>query len=144
MKLLYLSMGLLFLSISCVEMLPEQFAPNDVKQDQVFSIDQVIKAKCYIKTLGPVESGSMVSQAQKIVLESSHSDSVVFNSKSQAVFPIINNLPVVEYEVKGNSFCKTLLSQKEIRLAAQPHSSYDVYFQMTGSSFKSVDVRGFA
>ena len=117
-------------------MLPESFAPNDIKQDQIFSIDQIVKTKCYIKTLGAIEPGSVVSQAQRVVLESNQSDSVVFNSKSKSVFPVINNLPVVEYQVKGSSFCKTLLTQKEMRLAARPHSSYDVYFQVTGSHLR--------
>ncbi len=117
-------------------MLPDQFSPNDIKQDQIFSIDQITKEKCYIKTFEPVESGSLVSQAQNIVLESNQSDSVVFNSKSSLTPPVINNLPVVKYEVRGSPFCKTLLSQKEIRLVALPHSSYEVYFQITGTHLR--------
>ena len=136
MRVAYLGIGFIFLCTSCVEMLPERFAPNDIKQDQIFSIDQVTKAKCYIKALEPIESGSLVSQAQNIVLESNQSESVVFNSNSTSTFPIINNLPVVKYEVKGSSFCKTLLSQKEMRLVARPHSSYEVYFQVTGSHLR--------
>ena len=117
-------------------MLPEQFQPNDVKQDQIFPIDQIIKTRCYIKTLEPVESGSIVSQAQRVVLESNQSDSVVFNSPSVSTLPVINNLPVVEYEVRGSSFCKTVLTQKEMRLVARPHSSYEIYFQVTGSHLR--------
>ena len=126
----------ILLCTSCVEMLPEQFPPDDVKQDQIFSIDRLTKAKCRIKTLEPIEPGSFVSQAQKIVLESNQSDSVVFSAESD-VPPVINNLPIVRYEVRGNSaFCETLLSQKEIRLTALPHSSYDIHFQITGTHLK--------
>ncbi|MDE0150893.1 MAG: hypothetical protein OXK80_00130 [Bdellovibrionales bacterium] len=129
----FLSLGFILLCTSCVEVLPDQFQPNDVKQDQIFPIDQIIKTKCYIKTQGPIESGSAVSQAQKIVLESNKSDSVVFPSHSTSTFPVINNLPVVEYEVRGSSLCQTVLTQREIRLVARPHTSYEVYFQITGS-----------
>jgi len=135
-RVVHLSIGFIFLCTSCVEMLPEQFSPNDVKQDQIFPIDQIIKTKCYIKTLEPLESRSVVSQAQKVVLESNQSDSVVFDSHSTSTFPVINNLPVVEYEVGGNSFCKTVLTQKEIRLVARPHTSYEIYFQVTGSHLR--------
>lgn len=131
-----LSLGFIFLCTSCVEVLPDQFQPNDVKQDQIFPIDQIIKTKCYIKTQEPIESGSAVSQAQKIVLESNQSDSVVFQSHSTSTFPVINNLPVVEYEVRGSSLCKTVLTQKEMRLVARPHASYEVYFQVTGSHLR--------
>ena len=136
MKFIFLSIGLIFLSVSCVEMLPEQFAPNDVKKDQVFSIDQIIKTKCSIRTLEPIELGSVVSQAQKIILENNQPNSIVFDSKSKDTLPVINNLPVVRYEVKGNSICKALLEQKEILLEARPHFSYDVYFQVTGSHLR--------
>ena len=136
LKFIFLSIGFIFLCASCVEMLPEQFAPNDAKKDQVFSIDQIIKTKCYIKTQEPIELGSVVSQAQKIILENNQPASVVFNSKSKDVLPVINNLPVVEYEVKGGSICRALLEQKEIQLEARPHSSYDVYFQVTGSHLR--------
>ena len=74
--------------VLCVEMLPDQFPPNDIKQDQIFSIDQLTKAKCRIKTLEPIEPGSLVSQAQKIVLESNQSDSVIFNSQSALTPPV--------------------------------------------------------
>lgn len=136
LKFIFLSMGFIFFSTSCVEMLPEQFAPNDVKKDQIFSIDQIIKTKCSIKTLKPIEPGSVVSQAQKIILENNQPDSIVFDSKSKDTLPVINNLPVVEYEVKGSSVCRALLEQKEILLEARPHSSYDVYFQVTGSHLR--------
>ncbi len=135
LKFAYLNIFIL-LCTSCVEMLPDQFSPDDVKQDQIFSIEQLTQAKCSIKTLEPVEPGSFISQAQKIVLESNRADSVVF-SDSSTVHPVINNLPVVKYEVGGGpAFCRTLLNQKDIRLTALPHSSYDVYFQITGAHLK--------
>ena len=130
------SLGFIFLCTSCVEVLPDQFQPNDVKQDQIFPIDQIVKAKCHIKTKDPVESGSAVSRAQQIVLESNKSDSVVFSSDSDSTFPVINNFPVVEYEVRGSSLCKTLLTQKKMRLVASPRSSYEVYFQITSSHLR--------
>lgn len=136
LRIICLAVGFIFLCTSCVEMLPDQFAPNDVKQDQIFSIDKIIQSKCYIKTLEPIEASSVVSQAQQIILENNQSDSVVFNSQSSLTPPVINNLPIVKYEVKGNSFCKTLLNQKEMRLAARPYSNYELLFQITGSHLR--------
>ena len=124
------------LSLSaCTQKLSEQFEPNDTKQNKIFSIQNIQDTVCPIRTLGPVEEKSLKSQAKNIVIEANQQSSLVLPSKKGSV-SVINNFPIVDYEVKGSKICSTLLGQRKIYLTALPHSSYKIYFQITGAHLR--------
>ena len=124
-----------FFLLSCVRKFPPQFDSNNPRQNQIFSIDEVLKAKCQIKTGRALGKGVLESQAQKLVIEPSEFSSVVFDSytKERRTPPVINNLPFVEYEVRGEELCLSLIHLTGVRLIAKPHFSYSVRFQISGS-----------
>ena len=125
-----------FVGISCTLELPQQFSPNSDKEDQIFSIEDVQNLNCGLRTSSILEKNSLDIPAQNLVIEANKSPSVVFHSESGSAPPLINNLPIVQYEVEGSSVCQLLLNQKTLRLIAQPQTYYDVHFQVTGAYLK--------
>ena len=130
--------GGVFLSLSCVRKFPPQFDSNNPRQTQVFSIEEVLKAKCRIKTGRALGKGVLESQAQELVIEPSQFSSVDFSSYTmdRGTPPVINNLPFVEYEVQGNELCLSLIHLTGVRLIAKPHFSYSARFQISGSHLR--------
>ena len=114
-----------FLFVSCVQPLEPQFTDaNKSVQDRVISLKELQKAECRIQTGDSIEENAFKSSAQKFTVE----EATLFKSDQ-----MINKFPFVEYQVEGSPICHILLSQQQIELAARPHFSYPVHFQVIGS-----------